>query len=72
TVLAMTLFLAGLQKLSNWELALLSTTEPVSAVFLAAIFLGERLSNLQVLGAVFVGMSLVLIVRPLKNSQIVR
>lgn len=65
TVLAMSLFLAGLQKLQNWEVALLSTTEPLSAVLLAAMFLGERLSPSQVLGGLGILLGLLLVARPI-------
>lgn len=64
TVLAMSLFLAGLQKLQNWEVALLSTTEPLSAVLLASLFLGERLSPVQGIGALGILCGLLLIARP--------
>ncbi len=52
--LAMTLFLEGLKKLSAVETSILSTTEPISAVFIAYFFLGEKLSLIQVLGALFI------------------
>jgi drug/metabolite transporter (DMT)-like permease len=65
TVGAMTLFLAGLQKLHPWEASLLSTLEPVTGVALAALFLGERLSGLQWLGAAGVLSGLVLVSLPL-------
>jgi drug/metabolite transporter (DMT)-like permease len=68
TVLAMSLFLAGLQKLQNWEVALLSTTEPLSGVLLAAIFLGERLSVSQTLGGLGILLGLLLIARPLPRK----
>lgn len=48
---AMGLFLAGLKKLKNWEVSVLSTSEPVSNILLAIIFLGESFSVLQFLGA---------------------
>ena len=51
---AMTLFLLGLQKLKAWEVSLLSTAEPLSAILLAAIIFGERLSWVQTLGAIAV------------------
>jgi drug/metabolite transporter (DMT)-like permease len=61
TVLAMSLFLAGLQKLKNSEVSLLSTAEPITGVALATVFWGEALSAAQWLGAAFVigGMLLV-------------
>lgn len=51
TVGAMSLFLAGLQKLRPWEVSLLSTLEPVTGVALATLLLSERLSWVQGLGA---------------------
>ncbi len=48
---AMGLFLAGLKKLKNWEVSVLSTSEPVSNILLAIVFLGEQLSFTQGLGA---------------------
>lgn len=48
---AMGLFLAGLKKLKNWEVSVLSTSEPVSNILLAILFLGESFSVLQFFGA---------------------
>jgi DME family drug/metabolite transporter len=54
TMLAMSLFLAGLQKLKSAEVSVLSTAEPVMGVLLAVIFLGERLSLVQWSGAALI------------------
>lgn len=54
TILAMLLFLNGLQKLTSSETSILSTTEPITAIFAAALLLGERLSTSQVTGAALV------------------
>jgi drug/metabolite transporter (DMT)-like permease len=48
---AMALFLAGLKRLKNWEVSILSTSEPVSSVTLAIFFLSESFSTTQALGA---------------------
>jgi drug/metabolite transporter (DMT)-like permease len=48
---AMGLFLAGLKKLKNWEVSVLSTSEPVSNIALAILFLSETFSITQALGA---------------------
>lgn len=48
---AMGLFLAGLRRLKNWEVSVLSTSEPMSNIALAFVFLGESFSMLQALGA---------------------
>lgn len=60
TLLPMLLFLSGLQKLSSTETSLLSTTEPLTAMMIAALFLGERLSLIQCLGGALVICALVL------------
>lgn len=70
TVLAMSLFLAGLQKLQNWEVALLSTTEPLSGVLLASLFLGERLSPSQVLGGLGILLGLLLVAKPVARRAL--
>jgi drug/metabolite transporter (DMT)-like permease len=59
TALAMSLFLIGLQKLRATEVSLLSTMEPISAVFLAGFILSERLGWLQMLGGLLVLAALV-------------
>ncbi|MGZ3696426.1 MAG: DMT family transporter [Bdellovibrionota bacterium] len=63
TLAAMSLFLAGLQKLSSGEVSILSTAEPVTGVILAGIFLGERLQPVQWIGAVFILGGMVLVGR---------
>ncbi|MDQ4120722.1 MAG: DMT family transporter [Acidobacteriota bacterium] len=59
TVLAMILFLKGLEKLTNAEASMLSTIEPLTATILAAIVLGETLSPLQIAGGALVLAALV-------------
>jgi drug/metabolite transporter (DMT)-like permease len=51
SVFAMSLFLAGLKKLKNWETSVLSTAEPVTGILLAVLLLGESFSPLQIVGA---------------------
>lgn len=50
TVLAMSLFIAGLQKLKSWEVSIISTLEPLTTILLGAWFLQETLAPIQVLG----------------------
>lgn len=52
TVLAMSLFIAGLQKLKSWEVSIVSTLEPLTTILLGAWLLHESLSPLQSLGCV--------------------
>ncbi len=69
TVFAMSLFLAGLQKLKSWEVSLLSISEPASAVLLASFFLGERMSILQWAGTLAVLASMVWIAWPAQYQK---
>jgi drug/metabolite transporter (DMT)-like permease len=63
TLLAMSLFLAGLQKLSNSEVSLLSTAEPVTGVALATLFWGESLTQAQWSGGALVIFGMLLVAR---------
>jgi drug/metabolite transporter (DMT)-like permease len=61
TMLAISLFLAGLPRVGAARAALLSTWEPVVTVGLAAALLGERLSLVQVLGGILVLLAVVVV-----------
>lgn len=61
SLMAMTLFLAGLQKITSFEASLLSTTEPISGVIIATLFLGEKIEEIQILGALFILAGLIII-----------
>jgi drug/metabolite transporter (DMT)-like permease len=54
TMLAISLFLAGLPRIGAARAALLSTWEPVVTVTLAVVLLGDRLSAVQVAGGILV------------------
>src|SRR5439155_514379 len=54
TMVAISLFLAGLPRIGAARSSLLSTWEPVVTVLLAVVLLGDRLSLVQVLGGVLV------------------
>ncbi len=54
TLIAMALFLSGLRKLRSTEVSILSNTEPLTGLVVAALLLGERLSTLQYLGGVLI------------------
>ena len=54
TMLAISLFLAGLPRVGAARAALLSTWEPVVTVGLAVLLLGERMSPIQALGGILV------------------
>ena len=62
SVMAMSLFQAGLQKIKPWEAALLSTSEPLVGIALASLIFHEQLGARQIVGAslvllAFVGVS---------------
>lgn len=67
TLAAMSLFLAGLKRLKNWEVSVLSTFEPVTGILLAVVFLGERLSMTQVIGALAVLSAFLLVAKPTQS-----
>jgi drug/metabolite transporter (DMT)-like permease len=54
TMLAISLFLAGLPRVGASRAAVLSTWEPVVTVGLAVVLLGDRMSLIQILGAILV------------------
>ncbi len=54
TGVACYLYFSSIQKLPGQTIAVLSYIDPVSALFFSALFLGERLSLLQILGAFLV------------------
>jgi drug/metabolite transporter (DMT)-like permease len=54
TVVAVSLFFAGLKRVGPTSAAILSTTEPVVTVILAFLVFGELLGPLQLLGGAFV------------------
>lgn len=60
TLAAMSLFLAGLQKLTNAEVSVLSTAEPITGVLLATAFLGERMLAVQLAGGALILVGMVL------------
>ncbi len=61
SLMAMTLFLAGLQKVSSSEASLFSTTEPIFGVIFATIFLGEKIQIIQFYGGALILIGLILI-----------
>ena len=63
TVVAVLALLAGMARVGAVNAALLSTLEPLVAVLLGALFLGERLSALQGLGGVCILAAVVLLAR---------
>jgi len=54
TFLAVLLYLNGVRRLGPAQAAIVSTTEPLFTIVMAAIFLGERLEPMQLAGAALV------------------
>jgi drug/metabolite transporter (DMT)-like permease len=63
TVLAFFTFFAGLKRIGPTSASTLSTFEPIVAVVLAAIVLGETISPIQVLGGALILAAVVLLAR---------
>jgi drug/metabolite transporter (DMT)-like permease len=61
TMLAISLFMAGLPRIGAARAALLSTLEPVVTVTLAVVVLGDRLSLVQVAGGILVVTAVVVV-----------
>lgn len=63
SLLAMTLFLAGLRRITSSEASVLSTTEPLFGVLIAGLFLGEQLTMIQILGGILILLGMIMIAR---------
>jgi drug/metabolite transporter (DMT)-like permease len=61
TMVAISLFLAGLPRIGAARSSLLSTLEPVVTVLLAAVLLGDRFSAVQVVGGVLIIVAVVVV-----------
>jgi drug/metabolite transporter (DMT)-like permease len=61
TVLAFVTFFAGLKRIGPTSTSTLSTFEPIVAVVLAAIVLGETISSIQILGGILILAAVVLL-----------
>jgi drug/metabolite transporter (DMT)-like permease len=61
TMVAISLFMAGLPRVGAARAALLSTVEPVITVLLAVVLLGDRLSVIQVMGGVLVLLAVIVV-----------
>jgi drug/metabolite transporter (DMT)-like permease len=61
TMVAISLFMAGLPRVGAARAALLSTWEPVVTVLLAVLVLGDTLSVVQVIGGVLVILAVILV-----------
>lgn len=54
SILPMTLFLLAAQKISSFELSVLNVTEPLFGIVFSALLLGEKLTLIQLVGAILV------------------
>jgi drug/metabolite transporter (DMT)-like permease len=64
TVVAVLTFFEGLKRVGPVVTSLLSTTEPLGAVLLGALVLGERLSPRQGVGGLLILAAVLLLARP--------
>ncbi len=69
SLIAMILFQAGLQKLRNWEVSILSLAEPVTGIVIAILFLDESLKPLQIVGAASVLGALAFVAVPVRPAS---
>jgi drug/metabolite transporter (DMT)-like permease len=69
SVLAMSLFLAGLLKVKNWEASVLSMAEPVTGVAVGVLLLGEKLIFWQWFGVACVLLALVVVSIPERSPK---
>ncbi len=63
TVIAMAAFLAGLQRIGPTSASTVAVVEPATVIVLAALFLGERLAPIQLLGGALILAAVILIAR---------
>ena len=63
TVLAISLFFAGLARVGPTRAATLSTVEPVVTIALAALVLGERIAAVQLAGGALILGAVLLLAR---------
>ena len=63
TVLAFVTFFAGLKRIGPTTASTISTFEPIVAVVLAAIVLGETISPLQAVGGLFILAAVIILAR---------
>ena len=68
--LAMTLFLAGLRRISSSEASTLSTTEPLFGVLIAALFLKEKLSVVQISGGVLILFAMIILALSKEKTRV--
>ncbi len=61
SLMAMTLFLAGLQKIKSSEASILSMTEPISGVIIATTLLHEKLKFIQIVGGILILLGMAII-----------
>lgn len=61
SAIPLTLFLSGLQKIPSSQASILSTTEPISAILIASLALGERLLPMQIFGGVLILAGVILV-----------
>lgn len=61
SLMAMTLFLAGLSKITSSEASILSTTEPIFGIIIAMTLLNERIQFIQMMGGLLILIGMIII-----------
>jgi len=72
TVVAIAAFFAGLSRLGAPDASTLSTLEPLTTISLAALFLGEQISNFQLLGGAIILCAVIVLARYGDSDTLVR
>jgi drug/metabolite transporter (DMT)-like permease len=70
SVFAMTLFLSGIKHLKASDASILNTSEPLTAVIMASLFFGERLSFMQTMGGLLAIVAVLLIATRRERSSL--
>lgn len=63
TIIPVTTFLAGLERIGPTNAAMLSTVEPIVTVFLATLLFGDQLAPIVLLGGAFILIAVILLTR---------
>ena len=63
TIIPVTSFLAGLERIGPTNAAMLSTVEPIVTVFLATLLFGDQLAPIVLLGGAFILIAVILLTR---------
>ena len=63
TIIPVTTFLAGLERIGPTNAAMLSTIEPIITVFLATVLFGDKLAPIVLAGGILILIAVVILTR---------